>query len=80
MLCRVVEGGVSKKEAEELHRREIGGSRCKGILAIMNPSVGPPIAEILFSTPHDLDDVEDVAGNVPIEFFIKLKKTSKWMG
>jgi len=79
MFCRVVEGGVSKKEAEELHRKEIGGSRCKGKPAIKNPSVGLSIGEILFSTPDDLDGVKDIARNVRIEFFIKLKKTTKWM-
>ena len=50
----------------------------KDYLRLMNPSVGPPIAKIPLSTPHDLDDVIDIAGKVSIEFFTKLKKTTEW--
>ncbi len=77
-LCCVVEGGVSKKEAEEFHRREIGGSRCKGLPALNESISRPTDCQNSAFYPHDLDDVIDIAGKVSIEFFTKLKKTTEW--
>ncbi len=69
---------VSKERAEEFHRREIGGSRCKGSCRLNESISRPTDSQNSAFYPHDLDDVINIAGKVSIEFFTKLKKTTEW--